>query len=404
MATTLAPKPNSKPILYPVKVDDKKRVILKGDARKPRWWRVNVGKKLTGTKKERRFFDTEGEAKEFIRNLETARKTKGHSAFSIPERLAVEAATLAEKLQTFGVSLTTAVDFFIRHAPQGTKKTVSELLPAYLSTKENPRYRYAQQTSLNVFGKDFGSKPIASIFAPALEDWFKRKKWKPLNLRNYMRDLSMFFKWAVGKDYIGSNPLDKIERPAVARKTPDIFTVEETRRLLETASLHPKLGLLPMYAIGLFAGVRVEELERMKWEMVDYEEGELRLPGEITKTGAPRNISIDPALKAVLTLCVETKGNIVSPKNLRLRKERLLKLAKVASRRNALRHSFSTYHAAKHRNPGALQLILGQETPSVLFKHYIAAVRQVDAERYFKLRPPFASQQDEERVLPSPSK
>jgi integrase len=141
----------------------------------------------------------------------------------------------------------------------------------------------------------------------------------------------------------------------------------------------------------------MEELERMKWEMVDYEEGELRLPGEITKTGAPRNISIDPALKAILALCLAKEGNIVSPKNLRLRKERLLKLAKVSSKRNALRHSFSTYHAAKHRNPGALQLILGQETPSVLFKHYIAAVRQADAELYFALRPPFAARKDDEK-------
>ena len=58
-------------------------------------------------------------------------------------------------------------------------------------------------------------------------------------------------------------------------------------------------------------------------------------------------------------------------------------------KRNALRHSFASYHAAKHRNPGALQMLLGQETPSIMFRHYIAAVSKREADIFFNLRPPF---------------
>ena len=372
-------------------MDSEKNVIPKGDSRKPRWWRVNVGKRFTGTQKQRRFFDTEAEANEFIRETEAAAKEKGKSAFGIPQALAVEALQLSSQLEPHGASLTDAVKFFLRNAPISGKKTVSELIPEYLRTKTNPKYRQAQGIALGVFQKDFGTKPITSIFAPAIEKWFEKKGWNPLNARNYMRDLSMFFRWAEFRDYAAGNPFDKIERPSVPRKVPEIFTVEESRRILEAAYLNPALGLLPMYAIGLFSGVRIEELGRMTWEMIDWVEGEIRLPANVTKTGMPRNIEIFPALRETLENGAPETGMIVSAVNLRLRRTKLLSLAGIQNHRNALRHSFASYHAAKHRNPGALQLLLGQETPSVMFKHYISATRRTDAEKYFNLRPPYST-------------
>ena len=380
----IKPKAKGKSKLRAVKVDAEKNVIPKGDSRKPRWWRVNLGKKLTGTRKQRRFFDTEAEANEFIRQTEDATRERGKSAFDIPQALAVEAIALSKQLQKHGVGLTDAVNFFLKNAPIKGKKTVNELLPEYLLTKKDADYRYAQKTALGVFAADFGTKPIASIFAPALEKWFKEKKWEALNEGNYMRDCSMFFRWAVRKDYLAANPLDKIPRPHVERKMPEIFTVEETAKVLNAAYANRDLNLLSMYALGFFSGIRIEEIERMKWEMVDWEEGEIRLPSAITKTGMPRNIEISTALRAAIGSDALSSGEIVPPVNLRLRREKLLILAGVENRRNVLRHSFASYHAAKHRDPGLLQLILGQQTPSVLFKHYINAVRRTDAERYFR--------------------
>lgn len=268
-------------------------------------------------------------------------------------------------------------------------------------TKKEGNYRYAQQVSLRLFAKDFGDKAIASIFAPALEKWIKGKQWATLNERNYMRDLSMFFGWAVKKDFIGANPMDRIPRPKVTLKSPEIFSVDEARKVLEAALLHPELGLLAMYSIGLFAGVRIEELQRMNWKMIDDDEGEIRLPGEVTKTKQPRNIPIDPALKEVLALCPERTGHIVSSVNLRLRRDKLLKYAKVSGKKNALRHSMATYHAALNRNPGNLQMILGQKTSSVLFDHYIAMASKKDAEAFFMLRPPFVSLKEAAEAPPS---
>lgn len=385
----IKPRRKKKSSLTAVKVDAQKKVIPKGDSRKPRWWRVNVGKKFTGTSKQRRFFDTEAEATEFIRETEGATRERGQSAFDISQALAVEAIELSKQLQPHGASLTDAVRFFLKHAPLVGKKTVSDLMPVYLRTKKEGRYRDAQEIALGVFARDFGAKQIASIFAPALEKWFQQKRWNPLNERNYMRDLSMFFRWAERQDYAAGNPFDKIKRPDVPLKTPVIFTVEQTEKILGAAFAKPELGLLPMYAIGFFSGVRIEEIGKMKWEMIDWDAGEILLPEEITKTGAPRNPTISDALKAAIGEDAPTSGEIVSSVNLRLRRDALFELAGVPKKRNALRHSFATYHAALYRKPDELQLLLGQKTPSVLYNHYITAVRKKDAERYFMLLPPY---------------
>ncbi len=269
----------------------------------------------------------------------------------------MEAIELQNLLEPHGITLTRAVRFYLDHAPTGSKKTVTDLIPEYLRTKTDPDYRKAQAISLGVFARDFGSKPIASIFAPAIEKWFGEKDWQPLNARNYMRDLSMFFRWAVVRDYVSGNPFDKVKRPKMQRRAPEIYSIDEARQILETAALRPELDLLPMYSVALFSGVRVEELGRMRWEMIDWEEGEIRLPAEITKTGSPRNIEICDALRWWLEGSASREGALFSPTNLRQRREKLLSLAEVPAKRNALRHSFASYHAAKLRNPGLLQLL-----------------------------------------------
>ncbi len=387
MSFIKVPTTKRKAPLHPVKVDSQKRIIGPGNPAKPRWWRVNVGKKFTGTSKKRRFFATEKEAKGFIAETIEARKKKGQSAFDVPAKLAHEAMALAAQLEPHEASLTEAVNFFLRHHGKGLRLTINDLIPEYLRTKANAKYRRAQAISLRLFARHFGSKPINSIFAPAIEQWFGTKGWKPLNQRNYIRDFSMFFNWAKLHDYVSDNPLRKVIRPRIHRHAPEIFTVEEVRKLLETATAHPELDLLPMYAIALFSGVRIEELRRMKWEMIHWSEGEIRLPAEITKTRNPRNIEIFDSLRAWIGRNPVSEGMVVASVNLRLRREKLFLLAGVIRKRNALRHSFASYYAAARRDPGALQLLLGQETPSVLFKHYITATTRKDAEAFFNVVP-----------------
>jgi integrase len=348
---------------------------------------VTVGKRLTGTGKIRRFFATQTEANNFIADALAAARERGHFAFAIPHKLAIEALEAVKLLQPHGASLMEVVKGWLKEREARTQPSLSSLTPVYLQTKANPEYRRAQQIALRVFEEQFGNTPITAICANKIELWLEQKNWNPLNRRNYLRDVSMFFGWAKRHQYIAENPCDRIKRPKVHRTIPTIYSFAETESLLTAALVHEELGLLAMYVIGFFAGVRVRELMRMTWQMIDWEEGEIRLPPHVTKTGNPRNIDICDSLRAWLFPRRQAAGPIVSAINLRLRRLELHKLANVPLRQNAIRHTFASNHAAHHRDPGGLQLQLGQETPSVLFRHYLTAIRKTEAAAYFRSRP-----------------
>ena len=54
---------------------------------------------------------------------------------------------------------------------------------------------------------------------------------------------------------------------------------------------------------------------------------------------------------------------------------------------NGLRHSFASYHLAKHQNAPQLALEMGHSTPRMIFDNYREVVAPAEAERYWTIRP-----------------
>jgi hypothetical protein len=55
--------------------------------------------------------------------------------------------------------------------------------------------------------------------------------------------------------------------------------------------------------------------------------------------------------------------------------------------KNALRHSFVTYHVALHRNPGKTALIVSHRDQDCLYRHYLGIATRREAEKYFEIFP-----------------
>jgi len=53
--------------------------------------------------------------------------------------------------------------------------------------------------------------------------------------------------------------------------------------------------------------------------------------------------------------------------------------------KNALRHSFASYHLAQFNDAAALSLQLGHTSPHLVFKHYRQVVRPKEAARYWQI-------------------
>lgn len=67
--------------------------------------------------------------------------------------------------------------------------------------------------------------------------------------------------------------------------------------------------------------------------------------------------------------------------------EELLNLKPKCPPKNALRHSFVTYHVALHRNPGKTALIVSHRDQDCLYRHYLGIANRKDADKYFDIFP-----------------
>jgi integrase len=77
-----------------------------------------------------------------------------------------------------------------------------------------------------------------------------------------------------------------------AESRPGILEPEQVARLLEAAAEET----LPYWAIGIFAGLRSAELERLNWENIHFKEKLIEVPALSSKTASRRFVTIHPSL------------------------------------------------------------------------------------------------------------
>ncbi len=377
-------------------------VTYSRNGRGDQYFKVRLGTRFTRGEVREKVFKKLSDAKEWIFGDKTLGGTAngiiGMQAAGGASAFAITQAQIADATWAYGqlgsIPIRDAVSYYLEHArPKGGLKPLSVVIGEHLESLKKSgaaeRYGYAQRIScellLRELKHDAGEDPqISTITKQDIEAVADRQNWKPLNKRNYLRDWSMLFRFGVMQDYRVTNPLDKIVRPRVRRKDPEIYTVDEAAALLRTAH-NDLMPILPFVCLGLFGGVRVEELKRMTWEMVENKYIALRTT--VTKKGAePRDIAFTPNLAEWLKLCRESIGPVVPSPPVRWWTDALYD--RVGFRkRNALRHSFASYYLAFTNSPEEAQLALGQQTPSVLFKHYRQVVRREQADEYFALTP-----------------
>jgi integrase len=349
---------------------------------------------LRNGKRPRKFFKTKGEADTHADQLRIARKNEGDGAFSLPQKLRVEALEAQKQLAEVGATLSEAVRFYVKHAaPRGGKKLIKDAVAELLDVKRKAGKRDSYIDTLgfvlNAFAREFEGNYLHEIGRKEIEEWLDSNFKNLATRRNRIRDVSILYSFAVKRGYCAANPLDAIERPIVTPKRPEIFKVQEAKALLTAAHDYPALGMLGFVSIGLFAGLRTSELKQLKWEDVSLEHGVIDVSAEIAKQRQQRNVEINSTLRAWLELCAESTGPVV-PDHFRDKRSALIEFSKLTRwPKNGLRHSFGSYHIARFKNPNATALEMGHNTTDMLFKHYRNyQIRPEDAEKYWELRPP----------------
>jgi integrase len=349
-------------------------------------------------KRSRRFFESKAQAKAYcdLKNIEIENHGRTHIEFD--SRLRDMASESARMLSDFGKTILDATQHYVAYLKSIDRScTVAALVDEVIAAKKKAcgkRQRPASHdyivdltVRLGRFAKEFGERMVATVTQLEIDDWLSSLKDKrgenlsPQSRGNYARALGVAFSYAVKRGYAPGNPMKEIDKPGSDTK-PGILTVEQTARLLESASSE----ILPYIAIGAFAGLRSSEIERLDWRDIDFEENEIAVNGE-SKTGE-RHVDILPNLREWLLPYRKHSGPIM-PDNFRKHFDQTREAAGIDDwPNNALRHSFGSYHLKHFGNDALTRLQMGHWRDStVLFANYRRAVTRRNAERYWNLRP-----------------
>jgi integrase len=210
-------------------------------------------------------------------------------------------------------------------------------------------------------------------------------KVSPVTRNHYRRLIVLAFNFAVQRGYATGNPAEKTAKAREPKTKPGILTVERATALL--CNSQPEI--LPYIAIGLFAGLRCAEIERLDWSEIDFDGGQIEVTAEKSKSKiANRFVPIQPNLRKWLYPLRKLRGSVTPQENFR----ELFDQAREADGfdewpDNALRHSFASYHVAQFKDAKALALKMGHTDSGILFNHYRALVKPKEAERYWNISP-----------------
>jgi len=345
--------------------------------------------------RDRRYFKTKAEAEVCQAQKHTERENLGIAVLSMSEDLRREAIELDRKLRLVGHTLTSAVDFFIKHArPSSAQKTVKEVIAELKDTRSksglSKEYLRIQASVLGNFSKTFGERPINTVLTPDIRQWMdSHRQWKPETRNNYRKDLRSLWNFALDNGYVPLNPLDRIKPHVEEKLAPGILTPVQAEALLaQAAKVKGSASLLPFVAIGLFCGLRSAEVVRLDWKEVDLPNRLIEVAAKKAKTRQRRNVHISDNLALWLSTYASPSGRVVPADRPEGILGRLAKRAKIIPwPKNALRHSFASYHLAEHKDAARTALEMGHSNQNLLFSNYRNVVKAPEAAAYWKIVP-----------------
>ncbi len=175
-------------------------------------------------------------------------------------------------------------------------QTLKDAMERFLaSNKRTGRYWVHKQARL--LGKDMEplhGRPVASIKrSDVLAVIDKVKVRSEAAARLLFVDLRPFFKWAVERELMETNPAAEMKPPAAAVKRDRVLEDHEVKAFWRAAS-ETSWPFASIYKLLLLTGARREEVAGMRWSELDLDACVWRLPGTRTKNKRDHRIPLSP--------------------------------------------------------------------------------------------------------------
>ena len=355
-------------------------------------WRVNLPANITSTgKRQRRFFESKQAAETFCRAERIRLDNYGRNSTTLTPGQQEEAARVFERLSAYNVTLNTVVaDFIARHEAQAKSVTYKELVETFIASKKKRSKAYLR--SLKYTLANFAGLHENKVCEIEPVDIEKEMDGMTPAVRNaYLRNLRAVFNFGIKRSWLESNPVSKLDFEVVKKGEVVTLSPKQAETLMIVAA-ETDNDLLPYHALGLFAGIRPFELQRLHWEQMDLVERHIEITSAVSKTGRRRIIDIEPNLAAWLNHYIakggEGFGSVTPTSNLRNRLRKIREAAGLTEwTQDVMRHSYASYWLAEHGNINRLTLQMGHERPDMLWKHYHKSSKRKDAALYWAIMP-----------------
>jgi integrase len=369
----------------------------------PKGWLVQIPGSVSDTGRfRRRYFKTRDAAKAECQRLREINKGLQEKAVDIAPDLAADACRARELLAEHDVTLAQTAAFYVAHHDRRSKAPVlSAAWESAIKHREHHRPRTLA---------DF------KAWKKALPDWFLVMNTHDITAKDIVKALDQTTKgqtrWKAGLRYISAvlgdvvksgaiseNPVKKVHLKR-SRETDDevvIYTPDELKALFDACKDYPKgeedrlcAGCAISFAFMAFAGIRPEEITKLRWENVSTELHNIRIGAKIAKKAYRRNVRIQPTLAAwIATVPAEKRTGKIIPPRWRYKAAKVRKKAGLDGRekQDALRHSFGSYLLATENDLDALKADMGHGHMAVFFEHYHKTLTKREALPYWEIVP-----------------
>lgn len=363
-------------------------------------WLLDYGL-VDGERKRVSFGEDKAGAERALAKAQAAVVSHGQLGLSASPQEMAEFLTYKRRLAEAGSSIGEAVEFFMRHgtlvkAPVLLPELVESFIWAKREINRSPRTIETYQSVLGSLARMYPLRLAHELTAEDVEAWLAAQQWSGGTQEKNLGHFRSLYSWASEKPrrHVALDPSEGVEGVYADDDGDDdgeigTLTVEQCQRMLRQALSEPRL--MPYVVIGMFGGVRRAELERLKWEAVNLDEGTVVVGLKIAKTRTRRIVDLPVNAVAWIRAAGEAgrgKGEKVAAANLKRKWPQFWRACGLAVwPKNGLRHTYASMHYAMHQDEAKLQAQMGHVSADVLHQNYRALKTKKEAERFWGLAP-----------------
>lgn len=338
--------------------------------------------------RQKAFFERQTVAKAFSERM--ARDLERHRslAFQLTESERLEAAECLAKLTPRGRTMREATEFFLAHLDATERsapieRLVEEVIAAKVADGFTKDYIAPLRSRLGKFAAAHPGMMASAFTTPGIEEWLGGNVPDPTTRNNYRRELRSAFAMAHKRRYVVENPVAGVAKAKQGGEEVESLTVAEVRALLAACDEI----VLPLVAIGAFAGIRPKEIARLRWAYVDFTHGEINVPASRAKTASRRLVRMSDNLRAWLHPYLGRTGPLLD-RDMRTRFEKARARAELTRwPHDAMRHTYASHHLAHWNDAPALALQMGHTDTELIFSSYRRVVTEREAREYWAILP-----------------